>query len=329
MATSDEQLDFPVVYTSARQGYATLDPNVKTDNLVALFDTILATIPPPEIDDGPFQMLVSNLDYNTHKGRIAIGRIRRGAVCPRDWVAVLNAEGQAHRYQIAEVFTHFGLGRQLVERADAGDIVALTGLDIASIGDTIAAPEAPEALPRIEIGAPTVKMTFGVNTSPFGGREGKYCTSRQIRERLYHELETNISLRVEDTDSPDVFLVSGRGELHLAILIETMRREGYELEVSKPEAITKTINGVMHEPVEALTIDTREECIGDVTEMLGGRQARLTNMFNDGQGNVRLEYRVPTRVDRLPQPVSDSHAWQGRDELALYRLRTVVWRDSR
>jgi GTP-binding protein len=295
LATDDFQLDYPVIYSSSRDGFAVSDPDTAGTDLVPLFECILREIPPPEIEDGPLQMLVSNLDYSSHKGRIAIGRIRRGAVSPRDSVVVINSTGENKRYQINEVFTHLGLARQEVDRADAGDIIAVTGLDAVNIGETIASPERPEALPGITIGEPTVKMTFGVNTSPLAGREGKYCTSRQIRARLYRELETNISLRVEDTDSPDVFLVSGRGELHLSVLVETLRREGYEVELSKPEAITRTVDDQVMEPMEALTIDTAEECIGELTEMLAKRKGRMTNLHHDGNGNVRLEYHIPTR----------------------------------
>jgi GTP-binding protein len=199
------------------------------------------------------------------------------------------------QHEVGQVFTYLGLNRLEVEEAQAGDIVAITGLKKVSIGDTIASPECPEALPGIDISEPTVKMTLGVNTSPFAGREGRFCTSRQLRERLYRELETNIALQVHDTDSADVFLIAGRGELHLAILIETLRREGYEFQVSKPEAITKVVDGKLFEPVEALTIDTSEHFIGVLAEILSKRQAQLTNMHNDGQGNVRLEYRIPTR----------------------------------
>lgn len=295
LATDDFQLDFPVIYSSSRAGFAVTDPNTAGTDLVPLFDCILREIKPPEIEEGPLQMLVSNLDYSSHKGRIAIGRIRRGTVSPRDSVVVINREGEKQRYQINEVFTHLGLSRVEVDRAEAGDIIAVTGLDAVNIGETIASPERPEPLPGITIGEPTVKMTFGVNTSPVAGREGKYSTSRQIRARLYRELETNISLRVEDTDSPDVFLVSGRGELHLSVLVETLRREGFEIELSKPEAITKTVDGKIMEPMEALTIDTVEECIGELTEMLAKRRGRMTNLHHDGNGNVRLEYHIPTR----------------------------------
>ena len=295
LAIDEDQLDFPVIYASGREGWAAYDPVAQGTDLIPLFETILKEVPPPAVEEGPFQMLVSNLDYDTHKGKIAIGRIWRGKVSPHDQLVVLGADGNAVPFEVGQVFTHLGLKREEVAVASAGDIIAITGMDEAGIGDTLASPESPVALPRIEVSEPTVKMTFGVNTSPFAGREGKYTTTRQLRERLYRELETNLSLRVQDTDSPDTFLVSGRGELHLSVLIETIRREGYELEVSKPEAIIKEIDGQMMEPVESLTLDIREEFIGLITEMLSGRQAQMTNMFNDGKGNVRMEYRIPTK----------------------------------
>jgi GTP-binding protein len=295
LATNAEQLDFPIIYASGRDGHATTDPKMPGKDISPIFDCILEKVPPPQIEEGPFQMVVSNLDYNSHKGKIAIGRIWRGKIAPKDQVVKVGDDGNHVQYGVDEVFTYLGLKRFNVNEAAAGDIVAITGVDVVSIGDTIASPEKPEALPRIEIGEPTVEMTFGVNTSPFSGREGRYSTTRQLRERLYKELETNLSLRVQDTDSPDTYMVKGRGELHLAILIETMRREGYEFEVSKPEAITKTVNGKLMEPVELLTIDTNEKYIGVLTEMLSKRQARLTDMHNDGKGNIRMEYHVPTK----------------------------------
>ena len=295
LATSADQLDFPILYASAREGTAVTDPDMKGQDITPLFECILEKVLPPQIDSGPFQMMVSNLDYDNHKGKIAIGRIWRGKVAPRDPVVNISEDGSLTRYEIDEVFTYLGLKRLNVPAAEAGDIVAVTGLEKVSIGDTIASPDQPEALPRIEIGEPTVEMTFGVNTSPFSGREGRFSTTRQLRARLYKELEINLSLRVQDTDSPDTYLVKGRGELHLAILIETMRREGYEFEVSRPEAITKVVDGKLMEPVEVLTIDTDEKYVGVLTEMLSNRQARLTDMRNDGQGNVRMEFRVPTK----------------------------------
>ncbi|MDO8568962.1 MAG: translational GTPase TypA, partial [Dehalococcoidales bacterium] len=295
LATTDDQLDFPILYGSGRAGVIGTDPANLGKDVSILFDTILSVVPPPRIEDGPFQMLVSNLDYDTHKGRIAIGRIFRGKVAPHDHVVRIDAASGQSTYEVAEVFTYLGLKRLEVPSAEAGDIVAITGLSELGIGDTIVSPDKMEALPRIEVGEPTVEMTFCVNTSPFAGREGHYVTTRQLRERLYRELETNLSLRVQDTDSADTFLVKGRGELHLGILIETMRREGYEFAVSKPQAITKMVGDKLMEPVEILTIDTKEGHIGILSEMVSKRQAELSDMHNDGQGNVRLEYRVPTK----------------------------------
>ncbi|MCX5998833.1 MAG: GTP-binding protein, partial [Chloroflexi bacterium] len=232
LATSSDQLDFPVIYTSAREGTATTDPQVKGTDMMPLFDCILQAVPPPAVESGPLQMLVFSLDYDSHKGRIAIGRIFRGKVSPHDMVVTIDKENATTSHKINEVLTYLGLKRLEAEEVLAGDIVAVTGLKGVRIGDTVADPEQPEALPRIEVVEPTVKMTFSVDSSPFAGREGRFCTSRQLRERLYRELETNISLQVHDTDTADSFLVAGRGELHLSILIETMRREGYEFEVS-------------------------------------------------------------------------------------------------
>jgi GTP-binding protein len=295
LAVSADQLDFPVLYASARNGTATTEPDAEGRDITPIFDCIIETVPPPQVENGPFQMLVSNLDYDSHKGQIAIGRIWRGTVAPHDIVVSMGADGTTMSYEIGEVFTYLGLKRLKTEEAGAGDIVVVTGIEDVNIGDTLASPDRPEALPRIQIGEPTVEMTFGVNTSPFAGREGDFCTTRQLRERLYRELETNLSLRVQDTESPDTFLVKGRGELHLAILIETLRREGYEFEVSKPEAIKKVIDGRLMEPVEALIIDTGEEYIGTLTEMLSKRQAQLTNMRSDGNGHTRMEFKIPTK----------------------------------
>jgi len=295
LATDAEQLDFPVLYASGREGIVVNEPGMEGKDVSPLFDMILEKVPPPQIEEGPFQMLVSNLDYDTHKGKISIGRIWRGKVSPHDMVVCLSAEGSQNRYEINEVFTHLGLKRLEAREVEAGDIVAVTGVKEVTIGDTLASPDQPEALPRIEIGEPTVEMTFGVNTSPFAGRESRFSTTRQLRERLYRELESNLSLRVQDSDRPDIFIVRGRGELHLSILIETMRREGYEFEVSKPEAITKMVNGKLMEPVEALTIDIKEEYIGIVNEMLSKRQAEMSDMRNDGKGNVRMEFHIPTK----------------------------------
>jgi GTP-binding protein len=296
LATNADQLDFPVIYAIARDGVARYAPEDDNTDLVPLFETILAHVPAPVVDDeAPFQLLVTALDYDDYKGKYAIGRITRGRVRPGMSVMRIDREGEMTRARVSLVFTYQGLGRLEVEEATAGDIVALTGIADVNISETLADAEQPEALPVIEIEQPTLKMTFGVNTSPFAGREGKWSTSRQLRARLYRELETNVSLRVEDGASADEFIVSGRGELHLAVLIETMRREGYELQVSRPEVITREIDGKTVEPVERLVIDTREEFIGAVSENLATRKARLANMVYDGQGNVRLEYDIPTR----------------------------------
>jgi GTP-binding protein len=295
LSTSADQLDFQLLYVSAKEGIAVTELGMQGKDISPLLECILRKVPSPNIESGPFQMLVSSLDYDSHKGRIAIGRIWRGKIAPRDSVVSVSSDKSVTQSEIGEVFTYLGLKRLKVAEAEAGDIVAVTGLKKVSIGDTIASPDRPEALPGIEVSEPTIEMTFGVNTSPFGGREGGFCTTRQLRERLYREPETNLSLRVQDTDSPDTFLVKGRGELHLAILIETMRREGYEFEVSRPEAITKIVDGNLMEPVEALTIDTKGEYVGVLTEMLSKRQAQLNDMHNDGHDNIRLEFHIPTK----------------------------------
>jgi GTP-binding protein len=296
LATRDDQLEFPVIYTIARQGIARLHPDDSNMDLEPLFAAIVEHVPAPIVDeDGPFQMLVTALDYDDYKGKYAIGRITRGRVRPGMMVASISRFGDLSRGRIGLVFTYQGLGRVEVPEASAGDIVALTGIGDANISDTIADAEQPEPLPSIDIDEPTLKMTFAVNTSPFSGREGKFSTSRQLRSRLYRELETNVSLRVEEGNSPDEFVVSGRGELHLAVLIETMRREGYELAVSRAEVITHSQSGQLLEPVERLVIDTREQYIGAISETLALRKARMADMTNDGSGNVRLEYEIPTR----------------------------------
>jgi GTP-binding protein len=296
LATRDDQLDFPVLYAIAREGIARLSPDDTNDDLEPLFEAIVNVVPAPVVDDdAPFQMLVTTLDYDDYKGKYAIGRITRGRVRPGMAVAHITREGEMARGRIGQVFTWRGLARVEVEEASAGDIVALTGIAEANISDTIADFDHPEALPTLAIEEPTLKMTFGVNTSPFGGREGKFSTSRQLRARLYRELETNVSMRVEDGGTADEFIVSGRGELHLSILIETMRREGYELQVSRPEVITHNDDGKVLEPMERLVIDTRESYIGAISETLAIRKGRMANMVYDGQGNVRLEYDIPTR----------------------------------
>ncbi len=296
LATRDEHLDFPVLYAIGRDGVAMYSPDDERRDLEPLFETIINTVPAPEVDpDAPLQLLVAALDYDDYKGKYAIGRIVRGRVTPNTFVAHINRDGVISRQKVNLVLSYKGLQRVEVPEAVAGDIVALTGIPGANIGETIADVDAPEALPTIAISEPTLKMTFAVNTSPFAGREGKYPTSRQLRARLYRELETNVSLRVQDGNSPDEFIVSGRGELHLSVLIEDMRREGYEFQVSRPEVITREDNGRLLEPVENLVIDTRDTYIGVLTEALAVRKGQLMNMTNDGTGNVRLEYRIPTR----------------------------------
>jgi GTP-binding protein len=297
LATIDAHLDFPTLYAIGRDGVAMYHPDDEQRDLEPLFETIVNTVPAPLVDtEAPLQLLVAALDYDDYKGKYAIGRVVRGRVTPNTFVAHINRDGVVSRQKINLVFTFKGLQRVEVDEALAGDIVALTGIPNVNIGETIADVDTPEALPTIAITKPTLKMTFGVNSSPFAGREGKFQTSRQLRSRLYRELETNVSLRVEDGSTPDEFIVSGRGELHLSVLIETMRREGYEFQVSRPEVIThEGENGQVLEPIEHLVIDTRDSYIGVLTETLAARKAQLTNMTNDGSGNVRLEYHIPTR----------------------------------
>src|SRR5581483_3657773 len=267
LATDAEQLDFEVVYTNARAGTATLDPAMAGSTLEPLFETILSSIPCPHVDvESGFQMLVSNIRYNEYLGRNAVGRIARGRIRAGDNIVRIDENGASTRQRSVDVFAFEGLETVPCDEARAGDIVLLTGLDEVNIGDTIASAESPEALPRLDLEPPTVRVTIGVNTSPFAGRDGTFVTSRQLRARLYRELETNIALRVDETESADQFLVSGRGELHLAILIETLRREGYEFQVSRPQVIPRTIDGVLKEPVEHVVIETTEESIGPVTE---------------------------------------------------------------
>ena len=297
LATDADQLNFPVLYAIGREGVAMYHPEDERKDLEPLFETIINTIPAPRIHiDAPLQMLVAALDYDDFKGKYAIGRIVRGRLHTSDSVARITRQGDISRQKINQIFMYNGLRRDEVDEAQAGDIVAITGISDANIGETIADVGQPEALPTIEISEPTLKMTFGVNTGPFAGREGKFPTSRQLRARLYRELETNVSLRVEDGNTPDEFIVSGRGELHLSVLIETMRREGYEFQVSRPEVITREDEqGHLLEPFEQLVIDTKEAFIGVLTENLASRKAQLSNMSSDGNGNVRLEYTIPTR----------------------------------
>ena len=298
LATDADQLEFPVLYTIARDGRAgtTPDATALAPDLRPLLEAIVAEVPPPLVDpDAPFQMLIASLDYDTHRGRIAIGRIGRGRVRVGDTLLHLGPGGEQARQRISALTVFAGLGRREVTEAEAGEIVALAGFNDAKIGATLADPSLPERLDVIEVEEPTLRLTFGVNTSPLAGREGQYSTSRQLGERLYRELETNLSLKIEPTAQADVFAVSGRGELHLSILIETMRREGYEFQVSRPEVITKEVDGQTLEPIEHLVIDTTDQFVGVITDLVGGRKARLMDMVNDGRGNVRLEFAIPTR----------------------------------
>ncbi|MFC4103940.1 translational GTPase TypA [Paenibacillus xanthanilyticus] len=296
LGANDEQLEFPVVYASALMGTSSLDAEKQDENMQALYETIVSHIPSPtESVDEPLQYLVTLLDYNEYLGRIAIGRVNRGKIRQGQSVAVMTREGATKQARIEKLFGFQGLKRIEIEEAGAGDIVAVAGIKEINIGETIADPANPEALPVLKIDEPTLQMTFLVNNSPFAGREGKWVTSRKLRERLFKELETDVALRVEETESPDAFVVSGRGELHLGILIENMRREGYELQVSKPEVIIKEIDGSKMEPYERLIIDVPEESTGSVMESLGTRKAEMVNMINNGTGQVRLEFIIPAR----------------------------------
>jgi GTP-binding protein len=296
LGANDQQLDFPVIYASALQGWATTDYTERRPDMNALFEAILAHVPPPQTEiAAPLQLQISTLAYNSYVGRIGIGRIRKGSVRPGQIVTLLFGQEDRGTAKVGQVLTYKGLEREPVDEAFAGDIVAITGVEAVNIGVTVCDPESAQALPPILVDEPTIAMNFQVNTSPLAGREGKYVTSRQLRERLYRELQSNVALRVDDTEEPDVMRVSGRGELHLTILIENMRREGYELAVSRPQVLIKTVGGEVHEPYEALTVDIEDTHQGAVMEALGTRRADLTDMAMDGNGRVRLEYRVPAR----------------------------------
>jgi len=298
LGATDEQLDFPVVYASALNGYAMLEMNQPSDNMRALFDTVLKHVPSPSGNpDEPLQLQISALDYSSYVGRIGIGRIARGRLKPAQEVMLLtgHADDKGKRARINQVFGFNGLERVPLEEAQAGDIVVINGIEDIGIGVTLAAPDCPEALPMLLVDEPTLTMNFQVNASPFAGQEGKFVTSRQLRERLNKELLVNVALRVEETEDTDVFLVAGRGELHLTILLENMRREGYELAVSRPRVIMHEVDGVMCEPFESLTVDVEEANQGPAMEALGARRGDLLDMVPDGQGRVRLDYRIPAR----------------------------------
>lgn len=296
LGADDEQLDFPVIYASARQGIAGLKADELADDLEPLFSGIMEHIPAPQVEiDAPLQLLVTTLDYDDYVGKIVIGRIVRGTIHQGEAVTLIKRDESFEKAKIGKVYIYEGLKRVDALEAQAGEIVALSGLTTANIGETVACAVNPEALPIIEVDEPTLTMNFMVNNSPFAGREGEFVTSRKIRERLFKEIETNVSLNVEETDSADAFRVSGRGELHLSILIENMRREGYELQVSKPEVIVKTIDGVKCEPIEYLICDISENAMGAVMELLGQRKAEMVNMTNLSPTQIRVEFRIPAR----------------------------------
>ncbi|KTD66238.1 translational GTPase TypA [Legionella spiritensis] len=296
LGATDTQLDFPVVYASALNGYAKLDLTDETEDMSALLQTIIDRVPPPQVDEsGPFQMQISSLDYSSYVGTIGIGRITRGQIKAKSPVKIIDKEGNIRNGRLLQLLGFKGLERVEIAEASAGDIIAVTGIEQLNISDTLCDPNLVEPMPALTVDEPTISMTFQVNDSPFAGQEGKFVTSRKIRERLQTELLHNVALRVEDTEDPDKFRVSGRGELHLSILIENMRREGYELAISKPEVILREENGEPQEPYERLTIDVEENHQGTIMEKLGERRGELQNMIPDGKGRVRLDYLIPTR----------------------------------
>lgn len=297
LGATDEQLDFPVVYASALNGFAGMDADNMGEDMTELFQAIVDLVPAPDVDpEGPFQMQISALDYSNFVGVIGVGRISRGSVKPNQQIIVVDKDGKQRKGKVGQVMTYLGLHRsESAEGARAGDIICVTGVDPLNISDTLCDPNTVEALPALSVDEPTVTMTFQVNDSPFAGKEGKYVTSRNILERLEKELVHNVALRVAETDSPEKFKVSGRGELHLSVLIETMRREGFELGVSRPEVIIKEIDGVKQEPYEDVTIDLEEQHQGSIMEELGLRKGLLSNLTPDGKGRVRLDYMIPSR----------------------------------
>ncbi|SFT01386.1 GTP-binding protein [Marininema halotolerans] len=296
LGANEEQAEFPVIYTNALTGQSGLDPAEMQDNMESLFEEVLNTIPSPKVEpEGPTQMQATLMGYDDYKGKIVIGRLNSGTIQKNQNVLHILADGSQKPLKVAQVFTHQGLGRVEVEQATAGDIIALTGLGNVGIGDTITDPEDPRPLPPIKVEEPTLRITFGVNTSPFAGREGDFVTSRKLRERLFIESERDVALKVDETESPDTFLVAGRGELHLGILIENMRREGYEFEVSKPEVILKKIDDTWHEPIESVEVEVSAEYQGAVVELLGQRKGQMTDMEIRDDGSIHYTYLVPTR----------------------------------
>lgn len=296
LEATEDQLEFPVIYASAINGTASTDPEKQDENMQSLYDAIVEYIPAPvDNREDPLQFQVALLDYNDYVGRIGIGRVFRGTMKVGQQVALMKLDGSVKQFRVTKIFGFFGLKRQEIQEAVAGDLIAVSGMEDINVGETVCPIEHQEALPILRIDEPTLQMTFVVNNSPFAGREGKYLTSRKIEERLRAQLQTDVSLRVENTDSPDAWIVSGRGELHLSILIENMRREGYELQVSKPEVIVKVIDGVRCEPVERVQIDVPEEHTGSVMESIGARKGEMIDMINNGSGQVRLIFNVPAR----------------------------------
>ena len=296
LGATDEQLDFPIIYASALEGYASEDSATRGGDMTPLFEKIVEHVPHPAVDrDGPLQLQVSSLDYDTYVGLLGVGRIRRGTLKANTAVTVVAPDGSSRRARVLELFGFHGLERKRSDSASAGDIVVFSGIDNLGISDTLCDPDHKEALPALTVDEPTVNMTFQVNKSPFAGQDGKFLTSRQIRERLDQELKHNVALRVDNTGDPDKFRVSGRGELHLSVLVETMRREGFELAVSRPEVIMHDVDGVQHEPWEQLTVDFDEEFQGAVMTRIADRKGELQNMFPDGRGRIRLDYKIPTR----------------------------------
>ena len=296
LGATDEQLDFPIVYASGLNGYAGDNPDIRTGDMTPLFEAIVAHVPPPSVNrDAPFRMQISSLDYSSYTGVIGIGRIERGSISSNTPVKIIGRDGAVRSGRVLQIYKFLGLEKVEVDSAAAGDIISFTGIDPLYISDTLCDPNHVEALPSLSVDEPTMSMTFQVNNSPFAGREGKYVTSRQIKERLDRELIHNVALRVEEMDVPDKFKVSGRGELHLSVLIETMRREGYELGVSRPEVIYKEVDGEIHEPYEFVVLDLDEQHQGGVMERMGERKGELRNMVPDGKGRIRLEYLIPTR----------------------------------
>ena len=296
LGATDEQLDFPIVYASGLNGYAGDNPDIRTGDMTPLFEAIVTHVPPPSVNrDAPFRMQISSLDYSSYTGVIGIGRIERGSISSNTPVKIIGRDGAVRSGRVLQIFKFLGLEKVEVDNAAAGDIISFTGIDPLYISDTLCDPNHVEALPSLSVDEPTMSMTFQVNNSPFAGREGKYVTSRQIKERLDRELIHNVALRVEEMDDPDKFKVSGRGELHLSVLIETMRREGYELGVSRPEVIYKEVDDETHEPYELVVLDLDEQHQGAVMERMGERKGELRNMVPDGKGRIRLEYLIPTR----------------------------------